>query len=64
MKSSEIWPHTIVTAITIAFCAFLIWLVPSAFGTAMLIVGGVIGWWFPQPPAPLRGKAGENDQRQ
>jgi hypothetical protein len=45
----NLWPYTAVSAVAIAFCAFLVWISPSSTQTAIAVVGLVAGWWFTSP---------------
>ena len=45
----NLWPYAAVSAVAIAFCAFLVWISPSSTQTAIAIISLVIGWWFTSP---------------
>ena len=45
----NLWPYAAVSAVAIAFCAFLVWISPSSIQTVVGIVGITIGWWFQSP---------------
>ena len=45
----NLWPYAAVSAIVVAFCAFLAWISPNSIPTAIAIASLVVGWWFQSP---------------
>jgi hypothetical protein len=48
-SNQNVWPHVVISAIILAFCAFLVWKSPSSLETAILMSGAIAGWWIPAP---------------
>jgi hypothetical protein len=48
-NTQNVWPHVVISAIILGFCAFLVWRSPSSLETAILMAGAIAGWWIPAP---------------
>ena len=48
-ETPNVWPHVAISIAVVAFCAFLVWRVPTQITLAIGMVTAVLGWWLPSP---------------